>query len=407
MTTLNSVLRFSWMRYPVLLLFFLFTGNRQQAFEKSEQERLLEMDLTFMYQPVVSFHPGYVEYLEGELDRILGQRRFNGTVLVAHKGKAVYNKSFGLSHVPSQRPFESRNNTFQLASVGKQFTAVAVLMLAEQGLLRLDDPVALHLEGFPHEDITVRHLLNHTSGLQNYMYLLDNRWKQERLPGLEDLMRIMQPMPLNFRPGSRFAYSNTGYGFLALLVERLSGKSFASFMHDHIFVPSGMKHSFVFTPDMDMDSLHAKGIAAGHERMGRSMRVIPADHVDGIAGDKGIFASAEDLLRWDNALEMNLLISEESKMEAFSHGRLRSGYAISYGFGYRLRRHEGDIIPYHNGWWRGFRTTYVRMPDNTLIVILNNTNASINGLDRQIWNIISRSPWPRFGEEELLLAAHL
>ncbi len=389
---------------PVLLLI----GNFHQALDKHDADWKHEPDFAFLYEPVVNFNPDYIEFMEREIDHILRRRGFNGSVMVAHQGKAVYNKSRGYSHRRAGIQFRESDNVFQLASVGKQFTAIATLMLYESGLVDLDDPVRYHIDGFPYDDITIRHLLNHTSGLQNYMYLFDNFWREERLPNFDDMLEMMvqRKLPLNFTPGRRFSYSNTGYAFLAMLIEKVSGDTFAGFLSQNIFEPMGMKNSFAFEPSVNISYEQTRGLAAGHEHNGRLSRVIPVDHVDGITGDKGIFSSTEDLLKWDNALEMNLLISEETLQMAFQRGRLRSGFAINYGFGFRLQRQGNDDIAYHNGWWRGFRTTYVRLPENTLIVILNNTNASINGLDRQIQNIMNRSPYSRFLNMEELIASN-
>ena len=408
MTSLFTLISrfFTSVRNLFFLALFLMSANYHQALEKFDLDRLAEADLTFLYEPVVSFHPEYAEYIEKEIDALLQRRRFNGSVMVAHQGKAVYNKSLGTANFPRRIEFAESDNVFQLASVGKQFTAMAVLLLQERGMVQLDDPVHLHIEGFPYEDITIRMMLNHTSGLQNYMYLMDRFWAHDHLPVHADMLEMMvsRNLPLNFTPGRRFSYSNTGYAFLAMLVHEVSGEPFHEFVNNHIFIPLGMNNSFVFHPDLPIDQMLANGVAAGHDRRGRSLRAIPVDHIDGITGDKGIFSTTEDLLKWDNAIEMNLLISEETKAMAFDRGRLRSGYAINYGFGYRLRRQGEDNIVYHNGWWRGFRTTYVRLPGNTLIVILNNTNASINSLDRQIMNLINASPYPVTKEEEELLA---
>jgi CubicO group peptidase (beta-lactamase class C family) len=368
----------------------LFTGNSHQAVEKQRND---DVDLSFLYEPVVHFNTDYELFIERQLDSILGVRRFNGTVLLSHKGKAVYNKSFGYSRMTGQMPFEAENNVFQLASVGKQFTAIATLILYERGLIGLDDPVNIHIHNFPYPEITVRHLLNHTSGLQNYFYVVEKHWDREQLPTHDDMLEmfISRSLPLNFTPGRSFSYSNTGYAFLALLIERVSGEPFHEFLQNHVFAPLKMGNSFVFHPGIQIREMH--NVSLGYDRAGRGFREINVENLDGITGDKGIFSSAEDLLRWDNALERNLLISEETRQMAFSMGKVRNGHSIGYGFGYRIRQLPGHDIIYHNGWWRGFRTAYVRLPGNTLLVILNNTNASITGLDEQIRRILNNSPF--------------
>lgn len=389
-------------RNTILILLLCFSGNHHQALVKYENDIFLDTNYDIILRKEVPINPDYLNYVAEQLDELLGRRRFNGSVMVAQQGRAVYNKSMGLANIREQKEFDINNNVFQLASVGKQFTAMAVMILYDKGLIDFDDAVIEHIPEFPYPDITIRHLLLHTSGLQNYMYLVDSYWKEERFPTHDDLLQmfISRKLPLNFSPGRRFSYSNTGYAFLALLVQYVSEQSFAEFVHAEIFEPLGMNHSFVFVSEGQHDEHMGSVIAQGHERSGRYMRVIPYDHLDGISGDKGIFSCMEDLLKWDNAITHHKLVSEETINQAFERGRLRSGYALNYGFGFRIRKEDQVDIPYHNGWWRGFRTSYVRLPDQTLIVILNNTNASINGLDRNIRNIIEKCPYSMFSDEE-------
>jgi CubicO group peptidase (beta-lactamase class C family) len=394
----------SGFRNTILILLLLLNGNYHQALVKYERDNYPDTDFNMFFKPEITFSDDYRDYVEKEIDRLLHRRGFNGSVMLAHNGKAVYQKSMGFANVPEKIELREDDNIYQLASVGKQFTAMAVMILNERGLLEFDDFVCQHIPQFPYPDITIRHLLNHTSGLQNYMYLIDQYWKSENLPAQDDLLQIFldRKLPLNFTPGRRFNYSNTGYAFLALVVQYVSDKSFADFVQDEIFTPLGMNHSFVFEPGKVINDEMGEYLVYGHERVGRNARIIPQDHLDGITGDKGIYSSLEDLLKWDNALNKNQLVSEETLQLAFEKGQLRSGYAINYGFGFRFRKEDSQEIAYHNGWWRGFKTSYVKLPDNTLIVILNNNNASINGLDRQISNIIKNSPYDVFPGEELL-----
>lgn len=392
-------------RNLLFLALFLLHGNFHQAVEKPGKTYFENDDYYYLFERQVNFNPDYLAYMERSLDSLLQRNRFNGSVLVAHQGSKVYNKSFGYASFIDSQEFDQQHNIFQLASVGKQFTAVAILMLHERGALHIDDTVARHIPNFPYENITVRQLLNHTSGIQNYFYLIDNYWKEERLPTYDDVLEFFnkRSLPLNFTPGRRFSYSNTGYVFLAMLVETVTGISFADFVRNHIFNPLGMNHSFVLQSGAEEDIALVEGQRAiGHERRGRFLRPFPIDFNDGVSGDKGIFSCTEDLLTWYNAIESNRLISEETRQMAFERGVLSNGYAISYGFGYRIRRQANDEenIIYHNGWWKGFRTAYVKLPDNTLLVILNNTTASLNGLENRIRKIIDNSPYPIISEPE-------
>ncbi len=406
---LNIISTFTSLRSVLFIALFLLIGNYHQAVEKQPDGRPIAEELSWYFTPKVEFHPEYKAYIERSLDSLLRRRGFNGSLLLAHQGEAVYNKSRGHARFNDRTEFATENNIFQLASAGKQFTAFSILILHERGLVDLDDTVAAFISEFPYPDITVRHLLNHTSGLQNYFYIIDNYWKKGHLPVHQDMLDMINAhsLPLNFTPGRRFSYSNTGYAFLAMMVEKISGGSFADFVQNNIFTPLRMENSFVFHPGLDLDEIGAvSSLARGYERAGRRLREIPVDFNDGITGDKGIFSTTEDLLKWDNALEKNLLISQETKESAFENGRLRSGYRINYGFGFRIRNNREQDIIYHNGWWKGFRTAYVRLPENTLVVILNNTTASISGLENQISRIVNNSPYPQFKEEERILALH-
>ncbi len=400
---LNIIPTFTSLRSVMFIVLFLLIGNYHQAVEKQPDGRPIEEELSWYFTPHVEFNPEYKAFIERSLDSLLHRRGFNGSLLVAHQGKAVYNRSRGHARFTDKTEFAAENNIFQLASAGKQFTAFSILILKERGLINLDDTVAAYIPGFPYSDITVRHLLNHTSGLQNYFYTVDNYWKKERLPVHQDMLDLINAhsLPLNFTPGRRYSYSNTGYAFLAMLVEKISGESFADFVQNNIFTPLGMENSFVYHPGLDLDEIDAvASLARGYERAGRWRREIPVDFNDGITGDKGIFSTTEDLLKWDNALEHNQLVSLETKQMAFESGQLRNGYRTNYGFGFRIRQNQGQNIIYHNGWWKGFRTAYVRLPENTLIVILNNTTASISGLENQIRRIVNNCPYPLFEEKQ-------
>lgn len=399
----------TFLRNSLFISLFVLTGNYHQAVEKQNDSRDAENELNFLYRPVKQFTDEYLDYLNHEMDYLLKRRGFNGTVLIAHQGEAAYMKSRGMASATENRSLLNEHNVYQLASVSKQFTAFAILMLYEDGKLTLDQEVTDIIDGFPYERITVRHLLNHTSGLQNYFYLIDNYWKRDYLPNHHDMMNMMieHNLPLNFTPGRRFSYSNTGYAFLAMIVETLSKMSFQEFAEQRIFQPLKMNNSFVFSCVEDLSKRRSKGnIAMGHERMGRRFREIPVDNIDGISGDKGIYASAEDILKWDRALNNNILVSENTKELAFERGSLRSGYRINYGFGFRIKKAEGQDMVYHHGWWKGYRTVYSRMPDDLLIVVLNNTTASVSGLENQIHQIIKRGPKQIFIESERLVAMH-
>ncbi len=255
------------------------------------------------------------------------------------------------------------------------------MLLKEQNYLKYDDKVVKFIDDFPYPEITVRQLLTHRSGLAEYRWFLD--------PVIEDksvaisnntLLKYLASIKpaLNFRPGTRFLYSNTGYAVLASIVEKISGMSFSSFMKKVVFTPLGMNNTRVYSkchsPDMP-------GRVCGYERNGRLKA--QNDCFNGITGDKNVFSTAGDLFIWDQALYSDKLIKQETLAEAFKEGSPKRRNNKNYGFGWRLNfEHPEKKIVYHGGWWHGFRTYFMRniSDGNTLIVLSNKVNHSINSL---------------------------
>jgi CubicO group peptidase (beta-lactamase class C family) len=217
--------------------------------------------------------------------------------------------------------------------------------------------------------------LNHTSGLPDYVSFLTGYWRDKKVnPTNEDVISIMasKRLKLKFAPGTRFVYSNTGYVVLATIVERLSGERFPVFVQKNIFDPLGMKHSYIHTTTLDIDSSHVNCMVAGH----RGHFVIPMTICDGPVGDKGVYSTVEDLYIWDQALESSKLIPAELQQEEFSPGRTNSGSEVPYGFGYRLRLSPWGRLVYHNGLWGGFKSSFLRYVDKqTTVIGLNNNNS--------------------------------
>jgi CubicO group peptidase (beta-lactamase class C family) len=312
------------------------------------------------------FDTSFTDFLE--------QRRFNGTALVARHGIILFQKSFGYGDYRNRAPLNPET-PFQLASITKTFTAAAVLMLQEERMLHIDDPVVAYIETFPYPEITIRQLLNHTSGIQNYMYLVERYWQQEHPPTNEDVLRLFvryQP-GFNFRPGTRFGYSNTGYAFLALLIERVSGLPYPEFMHQRIFEPLDMHDTFVYNP-------HAQHPAAQHSAIGfrpgrRSFIAIPDVVHDGVFGDKGIYSSVVDLYKWDQSIAGSVLLPQHVWEQAFEPATLQNQHTVSYGQGWRLQAFLDKRVVHHPGRWNGFRTSFKRFVDDgaTLILLSNNS----------------------------------
>jgi CubicO group peptidase (beta-lactamase class C family) len=179
-----------------------------------------------------------IHKIDSLLSKYLIQRHYNGNALVAYKGYPISRKTLGFRNLATKERLDF-NTAFQLASVSKSFTAMAVLILKERGKLNLNDLVQKYMPDFPFNNVTIKHLLQHTSGMPNYMFFVENSWKDDMPLSNEDVLKILNinKPTLSFEPGKRHIYSNTGYAMLALLVERISGQPFYKFLDENIFIP--------------------------------------------------------------------------------------------------------------------------------------------------------------------------
>ena len=266
------------------------------------------------------------------------------------------------------------------------------MILKEKNLLSYDDSVTKYISAFPYPRITIRMLLNHTSGLPNYYWLDEHCWKGKSAPDNEDILKMLTEQKLNlyFTPGNRWDYSNTGYIVLASIVEHISKQPFADFMHDNIFGPLEMNNTFVYS---NVSSNTSKDRLIGYYYRGRRYRMIPETVNDGAVGDKGVYSTTEDLFKWDQALYKNKLVSAETFNEAISTFKLRNKYEIPYGFGFRIRERNNKKIAYHHGKWNGFRTSLMRyVEDTNTVIVLNHTSSSLNySIIREIQQVLDDS----------------
>ncbi|MFN0202989.1 MAG: serine hydrolase domain-containing protein [Bacteroidia bacterium] len=309
---------------------------------------------------------------------------FNGCVLIARQGTELYKKSFGYADYYAKDTL-TPNSSFQLASVSKIFTAAAVLRLKEQGKLNLDDLVTKHLPEFPYPTVTVRMLLNHRSGLPNYLHFNGKYWKDRNalMTNYHVLdMMIKHNIGLTFTPGTRFTYCNTNYVILAYLVERVCGYPFRDFMMSNFFVPLGMYNSWVF----DFSANHPTK-TYGYSKGWNIDEFKPED---GVVGDKGMYASVEDLYKWDQALYTGAILSPSSLAETWTPYSFEHPGKKNYGLGWRLiQQPDNNYMPYHQGWWHSYNTAYYRIPQDkaTIIVLSNRYNRGVYNV-QPIWNII-------------------
>jgi len=298
----------------------------------------------------------------------LSRSGFNGGMLVSFKGCIIFEKYKGREHLTGGLLMDS-TSALHLASVSKTFTGMAIVKLSDEGRLNLDDAVSKFLPEFPLPDVTVRHLLNHRSGLPNYVHFMESiGWDRRVFVRNEDILNTIRDHRHKLdigRTDRRFNYSNTNYALLALIVERVSGRPFPVFMREVFFLPLGMKDTYVYTPayrSMAIPSFNVYG------------RMEPMMFLDEVYGDKNIYSTPRDLLKWDQALYSGKMFSGGALEQAYSGYSFERRGTRNYGLGWRLIDHGGGRkIIYHNGWWHGNNTVFSRFPlDSATVIVLGN-----------------------------------
>lgn len=330
-----------------------------------------------------------INKLDSLIDNFSSRYRFSGNVLVAYAGNEIYTKSVGYADPIKKEPVNA-GTIFQLASVSKQFTAAAIMLLKSDGRLDFENPLVKYIPELPYTNVSINHLLHHISGMPNYMYLIDKYWNKSEAPDNEDVIDLMSKykLPLFFAPGSRYDYSNTGYVMLATVVQRITGLTLNEFLQRRVFRPLDMRSTFVYsTSDSTVSRMQVDGFRA--LRRGYS-RIIDSPH-DGVVGDKGVCSTTEDMLKWDNALYKNSPINQDLLQMAFSPCTTTTGREVPYGFGFRIKDYNGCKVIYHNGIWEGARINFHRFVDqgNTVIVMNNTSISSNHELVRLIENTIN------------------
>ena len=311
---------------------------------------------------------------------------FNGSILVAKNGKILFEEHIGYKNLRHKDSIES-TSTYQLASVSKQFTAAAILLLYQEGKLDLDDFATKYLPDFPYKNIKIRHLLNHTSGLPNYMYAAEHNWKSKTPPDNTAMLSLMNKVKMQayFTPGSRFDYSNTGYFVLASIVSKVTNQSLGDFLDSRFFKPLNLTHTYVYNPNQETK----KEELIGFRRYGKSYIAIPSSINDGVVGDKGVYSTVSDLFKWNQSLTEHTILNDTILAKAFRPGKTNSGKMVPYGFGFRLKQETDSELVYHNGVWNGFSTTLRRYKaDNiTIIILSNNSFHSITPVSEELYEL--------------------
>ncbi len=332
----------------------------------------------------------YHQILSGYFDKKLPERNFNGAILVAKKGNILYERYGGKTDLRLNHPVTD-STAFHIASTSKTFTSVAILQLVQKKRISLDDSLSKFFREFPYSGITVRMLLNHHSGLPNYLYFISNsKWDKTKNVTNADVVQQLYNLvpPLDYPVEKKFIYSNTNFILLAVILEKVTGMSFPDYIKTNIFMPLKMKDSFVFTiadstkaiPSFNLNNTYWKN-----------------DFFEMTYGDKNIYASSRDLLKWDRALYTEKLVNKELLDIAFTPSVFKKNIneptLHNYGLGFRLMINPaGKKVVYHFGRWHGFNAAFSRLIDEevTIIILGNKFNHSIYNAASSLYNVFGK-----------------
>lgn len=338
---------------------------------------------------------------------LVGPQEPGLAVLVRTNGRTVYARGFGVAELRSRTRIDDTTN-FRLASVTKQFTAMAIMLLVHDGRLRYDDPLTSIFPAFPDygRAITIRHLLTHTSGLPDYEELMEQaekangpRWSAARQIQDDEVLALLAAQTKgDFAPGTRWAYSNSGYVVLGLVVAKGAGMPYREFVARRIFAPLGMTRTVVYQRGINEVTRRA----FGHRRETDGFLEADQSSTSATLGDGGIYSNLVDLAKWDAALETHRLLAEADMRAGLTPVRLNDGTEpikpaeanqpaeprrpVSYGFGWYLDPYKGHARSYHDGDTTGFRTTIQRFSGDrsTVVVLCNRTDIEPDALSLEV-----------------------
>ncbi len=312
---------------------------------------------------------GPVDY-EKEIDTIFENYNNSNTpgaaVAVYKNSEIIFTKGYGLADLETKVKIDSTTN-FRLASVTKQFTAMCILILVEHDSLSLDDKLSKFFPGFPAyaDKITIENLLQHTSGILAYEDYMDDTLTIQ-LKDKDVLDILMAQDSVYFKPGSEHRYSNSGYALLALIVEKVSGESFAGFLKRNIFDPLGMTNTVAFEEGIST----VANRSYGYKDTDSGWVFSDQSLTSAVLGDGGIYTSVKDMQKWDRALSSYKLISGELQEKAWSKGKTTNGEVFDYGYGWRLDEYDNHVTRYHTGSTCGFSNVYFRFPEEGISVLV-------------------------------------
>jgi len=349
-----------FMKKKAFLFLFLATVISVLAYATQPESQPSEKDLT--------------SQINALLQKVYKADEPGSAVLVKRQGQVVFRKGYGLADMELGIPVEP-DMVFRLGSITKQFTAVAILLLAEQGKLSLQDEITKFLPDYPThgKTITVEHLLTHTSGIKSYTDLPEWLPLMRKDMTLKEIIDLFKDKPMEFSPGERWKYCNSGYILLGAIIEKISGETYEAFLQKNIFDPLGMKHSYYGSASRIIQRR-----IPGYYKGRTGFENAPYISMTQPYAAGSLLSSVDDLAIWNEALLAGKLIKRETLEKAFTPFKLKDGTDTGYGYGWFISNYEGHRIIEHGGGIPGFTTYALLLPEDQAFVALL-TNSSIEG----------------------------
>ncbi|NQW42873.1 MAG: beta-lactamase family protein [Bacteroidetes bacterium] len=361
-------------KYKVIICFIFLSIVNCNIVDKANS-KLVEIDTSYflLNDTFKAFNKKFIDSINDYFSH-----DFHGTVLIA-KGNKIYTKAYGFADLQEKEPMHL-DNIFQLASVSKTVTGISTLVLAQQGKINIDSSLSFYLKDFPHNNVSIRSLLSHRSGLANYMYYTDTFWRDTSkcLSSKEwyDFYCKYKPIPY-LQPNVSFSYCNTNFTLLAILIEKVSGITFPKFVEENVFKPCGMKHSFYYGFEHIADK--DKIVTGRLENFEYKEKY----YLDGVLGDKSLFSTVQDMFLFHRGLLDGRLINAQNMQLIQTPTYDYNLYGGSYGLGFRLKNYPNGQWVYHNGWWRGFWTFFWNRFDKKACFVILTNNKKSSHIDEQ------------------------
>ncbi len=335
---------------------------------------------------LASVSPGIEQKADELVETYARQKRFSGAVLVAKGDKVLLKKAYGLANVELDVPNQP-DTKFQIASLTKQFTALAIMQLEERGLLSLNDPISKYLPDYPKtvaDKVTIHHLLSHTGGLYSFFDEEPNPSRFRQKMSLEQVISLFKDKPLEYEPGSKFKYSDSGYVLLTAILEKISKTTWDRYLEENIFRPLGMKQTGYRSGEMIL-----KNRASGYDASGKELQNAEPIDISAASGAGALYSTVGDLYLWDRSLYTEKLARKRTLQKLFTPVK------NNYGYGWLIDEQAGHKRTWHNGGYPGYNSNITRLvnDDICIVVLANRFPSSADAIARDLAAILLGQPY--------------